>query len=165
MRPMSSAELLVPIPVARLLDRPLTPLPGPVQLHLDDGWLPAHWTSTVLAHRRKASWRRGRIRGTATIDLLPAGPSSTLLVIELARLRRFPRLSSKDVDALRLARLVRDQLTSPPDPARLGPVIRVHHRRESIASDVPVRPRALKPPPSRPEPTPSTTAQPGQRCG
>lgn len=156
---VSSAQVLVPRPVGELLSQPLTPVPGRVQLHLVEGWVPVHWTTTVLAHRATASWQRNRRRGTVTIDLLPAGPSSTLLVVDLPRVHRFRGASRWDVDAVELARLVRRQLTSLADQVRLAPVIRLDHRRRPVRADTPVPTRSFACSPDRTHPAPAVTAQ------
>lgn len=137
----ASAQLLVLRPAGELLARPLPPAAGALRLQAADMWTPVRLAASLIAHRTTGTWRRGRVRGTATVDLVPAGPSSTLLVVDLHGTRPW-RVPSREVGyAYELARALREALEAADTP-RLAPVIELHTRRRprpaSASADEPV---------------------------
>lgn len=126
----ASAQLLVQRPAGELLARPLPPIAGALRLQAADMWTPVRLAASLVAHRTTGTWRRGRVRGTATVDLVPAGPSSTLLVVDLHGTRRW-RVPSREVGyAYELARALRESLEAADTP-RLATVIELHTRRRA----------------------------------
>lgn len=86
-------------------------VPGPVggglTLALEGSWHATPWIRSVDAWRHNASWRRGRTRGAATIDVVAADHERTLVIVTLSAAR--PRSLHRPVaaDAAAIARCLR----------------------------------------------------------
>ncbi|MBW3657464.1 MAG: hypothetical protein KY457_02425 [Actinobacteria bacterium] len=50
----------------------------------EGSWHLAPWSPSLDSWRHDVSWRRGRARGSGTIDLLPAGVDRTLAIVTLS---------------------------------------------------------------------------------
>lgn len=97
-------------------------------LALEGSWYLAPWTPTLDSWRHDVSWRRGRARGSGTIDLLSADAARTLVVVSLTTRARSLRGALPGEAAL-LARRLRTA-------AERGDAVRVGARPEGATTGV-----------------------------
>lgn len=83
MRTPAIAQLVVRLPLDAVLASPVSVTGPSLTLELGGEPTSAPWTGEVAAARHLGQWRRGRHRGHATVDLVPANDHETLMLLAL----------------------------------------------------------------------------------